>query len=112
MKMKSKGFCPADVTIKGVKYESTRLNTFENLCSDVILGLDFHSQHSQLVFEFGGASSELVIHPNESSCALVAAKVEAVSLFSNLSSDVKPIATKSRRFSKEDQEFIQDTVDK
>ena len=112
MKMKSKGFCLADVTIKGVKYESTRLNTFENLCSDVILGLDFQSQHSRLVFEFGGTSPELVIQTNESSCALAAAKMEAVSLFSNLSSDVKPIATKSRRFSKEDQEFIQETVDK
>ena len=82
--MKSKGFCLADFTIEGVKYESTGLNTFENLCSDVILGLGFQSQHCQLVFEFRGSSPELVVQPNESSCALAAAKVEAVSLFSNL----------------------------
>ena len=41
MKMKSNGFCLIDLELKGNKYESTRLNVFENLCSDVILGLDF-----------------------------------------------------------------------
>ena len=81
MKMKSKGFCLADVTIKSVNYESARLNTFENLCSDVILGLDFQSQDSRLVFEIGGTSPELVMQPYESSCALAAAKMEAVSYF-------------------------------
>ena len=111
MKMKSKGFCLADM-IKGVRYESTRVNTFENLCGDVILRLDFQSQHSRLVFEFGSTLPELVIKTNKSSCALAASKMEAVSLLSNLSSDVKPIDTKSGRFSKEDKEFIQETVDK
>ena len=41
MKMKSNGFCLVDLERKGDKYESTRLNVFENLCSDVIPGLDF-----------------------------------------------------------------------
>ena len=43
-------------------------------------------------------------------CALAAASTESVSLFSNLSPGAKPIATKSRRFSKEDQEFIEETI--
>ena len=34
MKVKSKGFCLADVTIKSVKYESTTLNIFENFWRD------------------------------------------------------------------------------
>ena len=38
MKMKSDGFCLVDLELKGNKYESTRLNVFENVCSDVILG--------------------------------------------------------------------------
>ena len=41
MKMKANGFYLVDLELKGNKYESTRLNVFENLCSDVILGLDF-----------------------------------------------------------------------
>ena len=43
MKLKSNGFCFVDVQLKGNKYESTRLNVFENFCTDVILGLDFQA---------------------------------------------------------------------
>ena len=35
-----------------------------------------------------------------------------MSLFSNLAPDAKPIATKSRRYSQEDRNFIQENVDK
>ena len=41
VKTKSSGFCLVDVVIKNTSYEATRLNVLENLCSDVILGLDF-----------------------------------------------------------------------
>ena len=48
MKMKSNGFCLVDLELKGNKYKSTRLNVFENLCSDVILGLDFQGRHQHI----------------------------------------------------------------
>ena len=111
VKTKSSGFCLVDVVIKDTAYESTRLNVLENLCSDVILGLDFQSQHQRLIFEFDGTSPDMIVS-NKSNCAVAAASTEAVSLFSNLSPGAKPIATKSRRFNKEDQEFIQETIDK
>ena len=57
MKMKSNGFCLVDLELKGNKYESTRLNVFENLCSDVILGLDFQGRHQRVIFEINGESS-------------------------------------------------------
>jgi len=50
IKMKSSGFCVADITINDTIYEATRLNVLDNLCSDIILGLDFQSQHQRLVF--------------------------------------------------------------
>ena len=43
-------------------------------------------------------------------CALSAASVEEPSLFANRRPDCKPIASKSRRFSKKDQDFIQQEV--
>jgi hypothetical protein len=43
-------------------------------------------------------------------CGLSAALVEEPSLFANLCPDFKPIASKSRRFSKEDHDFIQQEV--
>jgi len=107
VRVKSVCFCLVD--IKDTDYTSTRLNVLETLCSDIILGLDFLSQHQRLIFEFCGPSPDLVV-PNERTCAVAAAAVEEVRLFANLSPRVKPIATKSRRFSYEDQVFIGEAV--
>ena len=52
----------------------------------------------------------MIVSP-DSSCGLTAASTEEASFFSNLSSDVTPIATKSLRFNDEDRAFIQKTVD-
>ena len=52
----------------------------------------------------------MIVSP-DSSCALTATSTEEASLFSNLSPDVTPIATKSQRFNDEDRAFIQKTVD-
>jgi len=54
--------------------------------------------------------TQLVVS-NENSCAVTAASVE-VHLFTNLSPDVKPIATKSRRFSEGDRGFIEESIEK
>ena len=89
----------------------TRLNVFENLCSDVILGLDFQGRHQRVIFEFNGESNDLVIS-GKSICAVTAASTDAVSLFSNLAPEAKPSVTKSRRFNQEDREFIQRTIEK
>ena len=53
-KIKSCGFCVVNVKLKDASYESVRLNVFDNLCSNIILGLDFQTQHQRLVFEFKG----------------------------------------------------------
>ena len=64
-----------------------------------------------MIFEFNGESNDLVIS-GKSTCAVTAASTNAVSLFSNLAPEAKPIVTKSRRFNQEDREFIQRTIDK
>ena len=50
--------------------------------------------------EYGGSKPTLTF------CALTTLNVEPPMLFANLSKDCKPIATKSRKFSKPDQQFI------
>ena len=70
MKMRSSGSCVVDVTINGKKYEATRLN--DNLCSDIILGLDFQSQHYRHIFEFNGDLPDLIVY-NDSKCTLAVA---------------------------------------
>ena len=64
------------------------LNVFENLCSDVILGLDFQGRHQRVIFEFNEESNDLVIS-GKSTCAVTAASTDAVSLFSNLAPEAK-----------------------
>ena len=109
--MRSYGFYVVDVTINGKKYEATTtLNVLDNLCSDIILGLDFQSHHHKLVFEFNGDSPNLIVS-NDSKCALAVAGTKEATLFSNLTHEVKPIATKSRRFNEADQVFIHKTVE-
>jgi len=99
------------VTVKGVTSPSTKLNVLDSLRCDVISGLDFQCNHQPLIFEFDGAAADLVVS-NENSFAVTAASIEEVHLFTNLSPDVKPIATKSRRFSEGDRGFIEDSIEK
>ena len=77
----------------------------ENLCSDIILGYDFQKQHKNLIFPFGGEKEELIVKRKNNPCALQMAKIKIPSLFTSFSDKTQPIATKSRRFNKDDQNF-------
>ena len=76
------------------------LLVMRNLCCEVVLEHNFLNRHSPLTIPFGGTKPALQI------CGLATAKVLYPSLFSNLTSDCKPIAVKSRRYSLKDKEFI------
>ena len=84
IKLKSTGFRLADVHIHKSKYDAIRLNLFDDLCSDVILGLDFQHQHQCLIFQFDGECLDLIV-ANDKVCSVAAATTEKVSLFSDLS---------------------------
>ena len=72
MKIKSTGFCLVDIHIHKSKYDAIRLNLFDDLCSDVILGLNFQCQHQRLIFEFEGECLDLIV-ANDKACLVVAA---------------------------------------
>ena len=76
------------------------------LCSELILGLDFQSQHASITFKYGGAKPPLSV------CSFTMLNIEPTSTFANLTSDCHPIATKSRRYSKKDVELISKEVDR
>ena len=98
IKMKSFGFCVGDIIVNDTKYQATRQNILDNLRSDIILGLDFQSQHERLIFKFNSNLPVLVIN-TDMICALTLVDTKKALLFVNLSPGVKPIATKSRCFS-------------
>ena len=102
---KTQGHCIASLTYKDRQY-TQKLSLLPDLCADVILGHDFMSQHSEICFPFNGSQEPLSI------CGVAAAKVDAPSLFENLTKDCKPVATKSRRHSVANERFIQTEVQK
>ena len=94
------GHCFADIDPNQHVYTCTRLGVLKDLCSDIILGHDFKKEHERVTIEFGGSKPELIIPNSAPVCAVSAATIDEPSLFSNLLPDCKPIASKSRRFSK------------
>ncbi|KFD63456.1 hypothetical protein M514_10596 [Trichuris suis] len=94
------GRTTATLLVKGHIYENVRLVVLPNLCVDVILGQDFQGLHESLTLTYGGDLPPLTI------CALAVLKVSPPRLFAHLSADCRPIATRSRRFSREDMAFI------
>ena len=100
--------CTVDLMLHNQKYSQVNLEVIKGLCTDVLLGGDFQAQHERLVFQHNGSKSELVV-PNNSDdhiSTVCAANLKPVSLFNNLLSECRSIATKSRQFNAKDREFI------
>ena len=93
------GYCIVNLVLNEKLYPKSCMLILLGLCSDILLGLDFQSQHQSVSFQHNGPKPPLTV------CGLSVLKVESPDLFSNLTSDVHPIATKSRRYCREDQEF-------
>ena len=81
-----------------------RFSVLEELCVDIILGLDFQSKHKGVILNYGGEEPPLEV------CGLSSLNVPTPSLFENLSKDCKPIAVKSRKYNNVDQKFIRTEI--
>ena len=98
------GTCIVDLVYQEQIYNDLSLSVLPGLCADLILGLDFQSQHESVIFQYGGSKPPLSV------CSFSKLNVEPPEPFANLTSDCHPIATKSRRYSQEDTEFIDKEV--
>ena len=87
-----------------MKYKNVTLKVMKDLCADVILGLDFQSKHESITLMLGGSKEPLVIS------GLTTLKTEPPSPFQNLTTNCKPIASKSRHYSDIDKKFISSEV--
>ncbi|XP_041989092.1 uncharacterized protein LOC121740463 [Aricia agestis] len=101
-----KGMCFVDLKMNEHFYRRKPLYILNSLCSDIIIGHDILSDHSSVELTFGGTKKPLKI------CNVIAASVPEVSLFANLSENVKPIAIKSRKHSEADTIFIENEIEK
>ena len=105
------GCCTITLTLGDNVYNGIRLGVLKDLCSDIILGHNFQKLHKSLTIDMGGTKPDLIIS-NTSHCALSTATIDNISLFTNLLPECKPITTESRRFSFDDEDFIQGEIDR
>ena len=102
-----KGVCHVNITLNNKLYKNTQLEVFENLCGDVLLGLDFLKQHATVTFLHGGTELELKMNKVRIEVwSLTGSKLRVPWLFANLETHAQLIATKSRAYSDEDRQFI------
>lgn len=105
--MKTLGSIVSSITVLDREYTNVRFDIIQNLCADAILGQEFFKKHKEIIFKPGGSEEPLIIEePYTRHLCVSAAKVEPPFLFEFMSSDVKPIAIRSRWYSKDDKEFI------
>ena len=100
------GYCTADIETDDGEYSNVKLHVFPNLCADVILGQNWQAMHESITINYGGEKPPVKI------CNLTTLDVTPPPLFQYLSPDCKPIATKSRKYSHEDQEFIKNETNR
>lgn len=100
------GHLIVDLKLQEHSYMQCKLSVLSDLCADVVIGHDLLKHHSQIQLSFGGAKSPLNV------CALAQINIEPPHLFRNLTKDVRPIATKSRKHSTTDRVFIEHEVRK
>ena len=104
------GSCVVDLEMLGNRYKNVRMQVLDSLCSDVVVGLDFMEKHKSIKMYFGGEGPDLLIDCRKSFCNLTTVNIEAPPLFAYLDADCHPIATGSRRYSKDNVVFIRNEV--
>ena len=100
------GMCSVDIELNKIKYENVKFKIMKDLCADVILGLDFQSQHGSVTLMFSGVKDPLIIS------SLSTLKIDPPKPFQNLTKDCKPVASKSRHYSDNDKKFIASEVER
>lgn len=100
------GVCFVDLKYQNHEEKNARLIVLAKLCADIIIGHDILQKHSSVELRFDGPKLPLKI------CNFAAALIEPPSLFSNLTPDCVPYADKSRKYSKEDSQFVAKEIEK
>ena len=101
----SKEVCVSTIHFQNRTYCDLKLHVLKDLLTDVIVGQDILRLHDHVQFNFGGPRPSLCIN------ALKCIKTNVVPrLFKHLTSDCKPIITKSRKQSLANEKFIAETI--
>ena len=79
------------MTLQTETYNDIKFIILDDLCADIILGQSFMEKHSAIMLPFGGDLPPLNI------CSVAVSNVKPPTLFSYLTKDCNPRATKSHK---------------
>ena len=84
----------------------------EELCTDIILGIDFMKLHSQIDFKMQGPQEGISVNRLLGKpCNVIVAEIKPQKFFLSIS-DCVPITTNCRWYSKLDKKFIKKEISK
>lgn len=95
-------YCLVNMKLKEHGYIKVKFTVLSDL--DVVIGHDVLRQHSHIQLDFGGKKTPLTI------CSLAQAQIDPLPLFANPTPDVRPMATKSRRYTFSDKQIIENEI--
>ena len=108
-----------NIEVNGREHRGVVAEAIKDLCTDIIIGKDTLKKHRRIIFNFNGSQEDLILgavdNPNQteslnSQRSFGTTGIPAPPLFIHLSSKVKPVATKSRRQSPTDRQFIKNEI--
>ena len=118
-KIQVRGHVLTDISLQGETYYGVRFGVIDNLCADVLIGVDFmvHNKLQTIILGSDSAGKETRLELLLANCNNVLAYSKSAHnsdsrLFHYLKPGCKPIAIKSRNYSYEDRQFIIDEVDR
>ena len=83
--VKVNGNVNVDLNVFSNQYPDFKSGVMKNLCSDVILGLDFMKLHSKVNFEMNGSKSAISIDNHHLNlCNVLAANIEPPRIFRSI----------------------------
>ena len=95
-----------DITLDNTTHSGVIIEVIDKLFIDLILGKDVMRRYNKVTCRFDGQNDELILGAIPDKRIFPAMKVSPPHLFTNLSENIKPVATKSRRFTQPDSKFI------
>ena len=102
-----KGVVLVNLKVFNNNYSKFKLEVMEELCADVILGIDFMKLHSKIKFKMHGHQEVISVNSSlNNPHNVMAAKIEPPRIFQSISPDCVPVATKCRQYSESDKKFI------
>ena len=91
-------------------YPKFKLGIMEELCADVILGIDFMKLHSEIEFKMHSTQEGISVNSPLNPFNVMAAKIKPPRIFRSIFPDCVPVATKCRRYSESDKKFIKEEI--